>query len=49
VAAVTIAEKITGGRNAAALPARLVPILEKIVAATTNPDLAKRASALLKK
>lgn len=49
VAAVTIAEKITSGRNAAALPARLVPILEKIAAATTNPDLAKRASALLKK
>jgi HEAT repeat protein len=46
VAAVTVAEKIAQGRNAAKLSAEQIAGLDKVAQVTTNAELAKRAKAV---
>ena len=47
VAIVSIAEKLTKGRNAKPLTPKMAAALEKVAQATANADLAKRAKASL--
>jgi len=45
---VTIAEKLVRERKASAADPRLLNALRRVSQTTANPDLAKRAEALLK-